>query len=359
MTDRNRSGLRLKRGRYKAIAGEHYHTPKEIWNFRTPARVGSPEAIARDFVVANAALFKLEEGVSELAVQRVIRSLGATHVIFRQIHDRHRVHRGYVTVHMDRSGRVYLAKNRSVPPHLLPGKFEQDIPRDEAVRRARRSLLKRDRASDVRETERLWFPREDELVPAWKVRLTRMSPREEWIVYLSAVNGAILNKYDNLAEAVRGRGHVFDPSPVTALGDHALLLNEKKKPRRPPPVAYREVILEGLDGGGTLAGEKVTTAPTRDMRVRKPDLQFLLRSHEHGFEEVMVYYHVDSALRYLERLGYNGARAIFREPVKANVNGTREDNSWYSPVDRMLTFGTGDIDDAEDAETIHRTSPDT
>jgi hypothetical protein len=253
---------------------------------------------------------------------------------------------------MDRLGRVYLSKNRSVPPHLLPGKFEKNIDRDEAVHRARRSLPKRDPLSDVPETERLWFPRDDELVPVWKVRLTRASPCEEWIVYLSARNGAILNKYDNLAQAVRGRGQVFDPSPVAALGDHALLLNEKKKPRRPPPVAYREVVLEGLDGGGTLSGEKVTTAPTRDMRVRKQDLRFSLRSHEHGFEEVMVYYHIDSALRYLAQLRNNGARAIFREPVKANVNGTRDENSWYSPVDRILTFGTGDIDDAEDAETI-------
>jgi len=204
MSERNGTGLRLKRGRYNTIPGKYYHTPKEIWNFRTAARGGSPESIARDFVVANAALYKLENGISELAVQRVIRSLGATHVIFRQIHSGYRVHRGYVTVHMDRFGRVYLSKNRSVPPHLLPGKFEKKIDRDEAVRRARRCLPKRDRLSDVRETERLWFPREDELVPAWKVRLTRMSPREEWIVYVSARNGTILNKYDNLAEAMRG-----------------------------------------------------------------------------------------------------------------------------------------------------------
>ena len=129
MSDKYSTGLRLKRGRYKAIAGKYYHTPKEIWNFRTAARGGSPESIARGFVVANAALFGLEEGVSELAVQRVIRSLGATHVIFRQIHNSYRVHRGYVTVHMDRSGRVYLSKNRSVPPHLLPGKFEKKIDR--------------------------------------------------------------------------------------------------------------------------------------------------------------------------------------------------------------------------------------
>jgi hypothetical protein len=94
MSDKNRSGLRLKRGRYKTIAGQYYRTPKEIWNFRTAAREGAPESTAREFIVANAALFKLEEGVSELAVQRVIRNLGATHVIFNQVHDRYRVHRG-------------------------------------------------------------------------------------------------------------------------------------------------------------------------------------------------------------------------------------------------------------------------
>lgn len=346
------AGLQLKRGACKKIAGQYYGTPKEVWNFRTRARAGSPQQIARDFIVANAALFGLQAGVSELVLQRIIRSLGAVHVIFKQVHAGFRVHRGYLTVHMDRSGRAYLAKNRSVPPRLLPARFESSVNRDEAIRRARRSLPQRDRESEARETERLWFPREDTLVPAWKVRLTRAAPREEWIVYLSASNGSLLNKYDNLAQASRGRGLVFEPNPVTALGDHALLLDAKRKPRRPPPVAYREVVLQGLDGGGTLSGENVTTSPTRARRVRNAKLEFMLASHEPGFEEVMVYHHVDSALRYLVELGYAGPRAIFRAPVKANVNGTRADNSWYSPVDRMLTFGTGDIDDAEDAETI-------
>jgi hypothetical protein len=66
----------------------------------------------------------------------------------------------------------------------------------------------------------------------------------------------------------------------------------------------------------------------------------------------MVYFHIDSAIRYLEGLGYKGARRIFAAPVRVNVNGTTDDNSWYDPSDRMLTFGTGAIDDAEDAETI-------
>ena len=343
---------RLKRGQYKSVPGEHYGTPKEVWGFRTPATRGSPQSAARAFLAANADLFQLEKDLAGLRVQRVFRGLGGNHVVLKQVHAGYRVHRGYVTVHMDRSGRVYLAKNRSVPARLLPESFRALIVRHRAVRNARRALPRKGRDARVRETERLWFPYRDLLAPAWKVRITCDRPREDWIVYVHARTGKILSRYDNLSEVTDGRGLVFDPNPVTALGDHKLLITNKKRVRQPPPVAYIPVTLPGLDGRGTLSGQHVTTAPTRAPRIRRADLQFMLRSNQHGFEEVMVYYHLDAACRYLESLGYRGARAIFRKAVKANVNGTRDDNSWYSPTDRLLTFGTGDIDDAEDAETI-------
>jgi hypothetical protein len=202
-----------------------------------------------------------------------------------------------------------------------------------------------------REREQLWFPVRDRAVAAWKVRLVRQKPREEWIVYVNAKTSALLSRYDNLAEANVARGRVFDPSPVTALGDYASLLTPKLRARRPPLEVYRVVELLGLDNHGHLSGQHVTTTPTAH-RIRRRNGQFLLTSDQRGFEEVMVYYHIDAALRYLARLGYKGTRGIFAEPVRADVNGTRADNSWYSPVDRMLTFGSGDIDDAEDAETI-------
>ncbi len=342
----------LSRGQHKSVHGEFYGTPKEVWGFRTRASAAKPNEVARDFLLANAELFALVPDLSELQVRRVISSLGAEHVILNQIHAGIRVHRAYVTVHMDRARRVYLAKNRSVPPWLLPDAFETRLSEDEAVTAARRSLPQRDRRVNVREIERLWFPYLKKLAPAFKVRLARAKPREEWIVYVSARTGALLSRYDNLAEASTGRAMVFDPSPVTALDGYTDLLTASQHARHPPLRAYREVTLLGLDGKGYLSGDKVSTAPTHPSRVRRRDLDFEMRSHEAGFEEVMVYYHVDSALRYLERLGLRGKRAVFRSPMRANVNGTRDDNSWYSPWDKMLTFGTGAIDDAEDAETV-------
>jgi hypothetical protein len=345
------STLELKRGAFKLERGEHYGTPKEVWGFRTPRLTGSALSRARKFLVANRALFQFAEGFERADPEpRIITSLGATHVIMQQTHEDLRIHRAYVTVHLTREGRVYAAKNRAVPERLLPALPKKSISRAAAIARARRSLRSKERRAAVRSTELLWFPREDQLVLAWKIRLQRRAPREDWIIYVAAQDATLLNRWDNLSEA-SGRARVFDPSPVTALGDHRLLLTRERRPRKPPPVAYKAIVLEDLDGSGTLSGRRVTTEPTKN-RIRRKNCVFELEAHERGFEEVMVYHHIDSTLRYLEQLGFEGERAIFKEPVRVNARGTRQDNSWYSPIDRVLTFGTGAIDDAEDGEMI-------
>jgi len=91
MGTRSGAGIRLKRGRYKAVAGEHYGTPKEVWGFRTAPGGGSPEQAARRFLSANSALFGLDPRLAGLGRPRILRSLGASHVIFNQRHAGHRV----------------------------------------------------------------------------------------------------------------------------------------------------------------------------------------------------------------------------------------------------------------------------
>ncbi len=308
--------------------------------------------IAKTFLAANAELLGLEPDLLGLRHQKTLESLGARHVLLQQFFQNDPVHRGYVTVHISNDGQVYMVKNRAMPRSMLPKQAKFEISKAEAVRRARLALPKHQRASTLLELRRRWFPKGRRLTPSWRVRLARRRPREEWIVYINGQTGGVLRRYDNLARA-DGRGSVFDPSPVTALGDHTALLSEDGNPRRPPIEAYSTVTLHDLKTNGRLDGKRVTTSPTRpDRRVHRSDRNFVCRSTDKGFEEVMVYYHIDQAIRYLEALGYHGKRAIFDRPVGVNVNGTRQDNSWYSPAKRLLTFGIGAIDDAEDAETI-------
>jgi len=334
---------------FKTVPGRYYGSPKELWGFRSGAGRGPPRRVAADFLRANAALLKLEGIVGQLRVRRVIESLGAWHVIAQQEHLGLRIHRAYVTVHMGRDRRVYLAKNRAIPRGLLPERAGFRLDRASARRRALRAVGAG--KADVRElgAEKVWFPEKDGLRPAWKLRLHRDRPREEWLVYVDGGDGRVISKYDNLAEA-SGTAQVFDPNPVVALGDWRTLVSNGR-PRRPPPAAYVQRPLEGFAASGLLDGPRVTTRPTAN-RVRRPDGKFALTASQHGFEEVMAYFHLDRAIRYLESLGYRGARAIFPEPVAADARGTTQDNSWYSPGLRRLTFGTGGVDDAEDAEII-------
>jgi len=335
-------------GRFKVVPGSYYGTPKELWGFRTRPERAAPEAVAYRFLVDNAALLGLVGLGRDLTHRKTLASLGGHHVILSQRLRGVRIHRAYVTVHMDLAHRIYLVKNRAVPLDLHPGRPRRTISPREATRIARRRVA-RGAAVRLQELEPVWFPTRRTLRPAYKLRLHRDRPRAEWIVYVDAERGRIHSAYDNLA-AARGRARVFDPNPVVAV-PRWNPLTALGNPRRPPPEAYREVPLAGLSGNGRLDGRRVTTRPTRG-RVHRRDGRFLFDCRQRGFDEAMVYHHVDGAIRYLEALGFRGSAAIFRDPLPVNAHGTRDDNSWYSPGARSLTFGTGGVDDAEDGETI-------
>jgi hypothetical protein len=247
---------------------------------------------------------------------------------------------------MNQKNEVYLIKNRAVPTSLLPPRPEKEISETSARRRA----IAAAKSSDVLSSERMWFPVKDRLRLAWRFRIGRERPRQEWLIFIDAENGRVLWKYDNLATAT-GSARIFNPNPVVALSDWRPLLNGDRPVRRVPPGAYEVVTLRGITATGRLDGPWATTRPTED-RIKAKNRKFEMLSHEPGFEEVMVYHHVDQAVRYVRSLGYTGRRAIFSRPVAINARATRADQSWYSPGTKQLAFGTGDVDDAEDGETI-------
>jgi hypothetical protein len=341
----------LREGEYRTEAGRFYGTPTEVWGFRQSVEPAAPITMAKRFVRANAALLGVADLRGALRKRAVLRSLAATHVILQQRYRGVPVHRAFVTVHIARGDRVYLVKNRAIPYALLGGESEFKISDERARRRALRVVgLPLSQARIVRRVERRWFPLRERLRPALRVRVLRTTPREDWIVYIDAATARLLSCYDNLSRA-SGRAAVFDPNPVAALGGHADLIDDEGEPVAPPARAYRRVTLRDLVGNGRLDGLRVSTRMTRG-RVREPSHRFVYRSDERGFDEVMAYFHIDRAVRYVERLGYSGERTIFDKPVWVDAHATDEDNSWFSAETRSLSFGTGGVDDAEDGETI-------
>jgi hypothetical protein len=335
---------------FKAIPGKNYATPKELWGFRSDRGGGTPRGIAWEFLQANREHLGITSELERLDLRRVIHGLGADHVIFQQLWRRRRIHRAYVTVHIGRDRRVYLVKSWAVPEDIL---HEAREPRLKAARAVRLALAAvrpaRGSARVVGRPELLWYPSRRLLHPAWHVRIHRTKPRSEIITYVQAITGRVISRVDNLAEAT-GRATVFLPNPMARARDFSPL-DAKGRIRRPSKNAYVLVTLTSLRGNTRLDGRRVTTRLT-NKRARSPSLDFIMPSFRMGFEEVSAYYHVNEAITYLERLGYRGSRRVFHEPIRVNARGTRDENSWYSPGERRLTFGTGDIDDAEDGETV-------
>jgi hypothetical protein len=87
-------------------------------------------------------------------------------------------------------------------------------------------------------------------------------------------------------------------------------------------------------------GKDLATSKTRRFEFNRADDRF---------EQVVAYHSVTLAERYIQSLGFDD---INNEPQDLKPNSFNGDNSFYDPSMDTITFGTGGVDDAEDAEVI-------
>jgi hypothetical protein len=146
-----------------------------------------------------------------------------------------------------------------------------------------------------------------------------------------------------MLKMARGHGLVFDPNPVVTLNDIKL-----RNGKPVPDAAYRQVELKDIAATGFLDGPYVSTSLTKK-RVQAKDRKFPFKRNKPAFKEVMAYFHIDRMQRYIQSLGFND---VNRRPIPVDIAAQKDDNSFYSPVHKSLNFGTGGVDDAEDAEII-------
>ncbi len=84
-----------------------------------------------------------------------------------------------------------------------------------------------------------------------------------------------------------------------------------------------------------------------------PDNTFFYNRHDDEFEQVMAYYWVTEAQKYIQSLGFGSVyRPINMESQDIRINTWGLDNSYSWDKHDVLRFGKGGVDDAEDAEVI-------
>ena len=150
----------------------------------------------------------------------------------------------------------------------------------------------------------------------------------------------------------QGSGQVFLPNPVAFLQDQSLT-DQKDADYPALQPAYQIVPLTNLDGSGYLNGDWANVRSTTGDPAYSPDNTFIYDRHDDRFEQVMAYYWITEAQKYIQSLGFGSTRRpINMELQDIRINQLGYDNSFSWDKHDVLRFGKGGVDDAEDAEVL-------
>ena len=169
---------------------------------------------------------------------------------------------------------------------------------------------------------------------------------------LLAINASIVSAAHPTA-ASTGTGRVFLPNPVADLQNQALT-DQKDADYAALQPAYHAVGLTNLDGSGYLRGDWAYVVSENGNPAVSSTNTFNYNRHDDEFEQVMAYYWVTEAQKYIQRLGFGTKyRPVNMQPQHVRLNQLGADNSFATDHPKNeLRFGKGGVDDAEDAEVI-------
>ena len=164
-------------------------------------------------------------------------------------------------------------------------------------------------------------------------------------------NGALAGK-DGSGTSTAGTGQVFFPNPVAFLGNQSLT-DQKDADYPALQPAYKVVTLTNLDGSGYLHGDWANILNETGNPAFSSTNTFIYARNDDRFEQVMAYYWVTEAQKYIQSLGFGTTYdPINKESQNIRVNQLGIDNSYSWDKHDILRFGKGGVDDAEDAEVI-------
>jgi hypothetical protein len=159
-----------------------------------------------------------------------------------------------------------------------------------------------------------------------------------------------------------GIGCVFFPNPFASTGNFSLThMNDADYADLEP--AYRKVKLTNLDGSGYLSGDYVRILSARGTPAKSDENVFIYPRSDSRFEQVMAYYWITEAQKYIESLGFGSTRpaSSIAFPLGVKVNQHPPGNAFSNegPMEPQIWLGSpaqGPIElspsSGEDAEVI-------
>lgn len=303
------------------------------------------KSAADSFLQQSAGEYGFKSDLSDLKHVSTTDTKAGSYVRYQQTVDGADLFYHQVTVTLDSAGTPLLITSDYVP-NLTGSKSKGRLSANEAEGKA----LGHNKVKKTKELVSRVFGYTVEngvAVPVYKVTALDADTHSNWETFINADNGQIVKNKD-LNQKASGTGQVFLPNPIASAGTKVGFADNNNADSAALTGQLKTVTLLGLDGSGYLKGDYVYAKQSSANSYSATYTYNYTRSSKH-FENVMVYYHIDSLQRYIQSLGFTN---INNRQILVNVNGTTADNSFYSPSNKQLTFGTGGVDDAEDAGII-------
>ncbi|MGB8955681.1 MAG: M36 family metallopeptidase [Tumebacillaceae bacterium] len=302
------------------------------------------KSAADQFLKSNAGQYNLKSDLSDLSYIGTTVTDAATYVRYQQMVNGSELFYHQVNVTLDKSGNAVLVVSDYVP-NLTVEKVSTKISENEAEKKAKEKLnTKQSFAMDSRQFG--YTVVDGAAVPVYKVTTHKAEDQQTYESMVHAGNGKIMKERE-LDQKATGTGQVFLPNPVASQGSKTGLTDGSNANSTALNNQLKTVTLQGLDGTGYLKGTYASI--TSKAKTFSSTFTYNFNRSQASFEDVMVYYHIDTMQRYIQSLGFTN---INNRAIVANVDSSTQDNSWYTPSTKQLTFGTGGVDDAEDAGII-------
>jgi Zn-dependent metalloprotease len=326
-----------------AVRWSQHGTPMSLFGTLSAPNAVVSSHDAWSFLADLAPLLQLDRLSDLEEIARVTSPLG-THITFLQRYEGIPVYGAQIKVHFNRAGRIVALNNTSVP-HL--GLDTQ--PRISAKRALELAVAASPAPLDGEDA-----PAAPELVVyadagasalAYRVVVPTGGPTLQFFV--NAQTGAVIGAPSDLNQYVDGTGQVFKDNAVVATQNNNLV-DSNDSASAVPSSAYSTVTLQGLVGNNLLDGQFASGSASKS-RAAGTNNNFIFLRDTKAFSETMGYFHIDFAQRYIQSLGFtnvNNRQQVF------SIDRTTQDNSFYSPSTKKITYGTGGVDDAEDGEVV-------
>lgn len=347
----------------------------------------APVTAARAFLQSHGVVLGLRPELGDLTLIREATSLGGAHLEWQQIVAGRRIDNARVNVNLDRDGAVvglvssYLPEPGPAPLPKLSKAQVRERALDEYLRRTPSEPVRPPspgsgkraqppapvRREDLRLSaeptiEEGLFVVDGHLRATYEVLVLVKSPLGGKRLTIDAETGAILLVRDFVHQAFDGVGQVFIPNPVCSIPDLTLTDGggaESAVPTNNPNPYFTAPLpaLEGPAGGPfTLTGPFCRVADLfspSNPPPSSPSGSFEFRRGNPSFDDVMVYFHIDRAQRYLQSLGFTNVSN--RQLVVDTAGNPGRSNNYNKPpsvpVPAILLSVVG-VDGAEDAEII-------